>query len=139
MNELLNNFPILDENAEDILYRMYDIMFSRHPSCRDEFAKSRREHPQLFAAVLALKTTTSTKDILQISDNYGCYMLSNSQLMRLRHCVNPALRDVLFGEATPALIKAVNDVFDNLISVLVKQKGYLSGTKSSVALRVGAH
>ena len=119
-DSLADHYGELLEDLEDINYRMFDLYFRRYPTVRAAFPDNRQQHPQLVEALFGYHARLTEADKLtRFLRASGCRTLNCSHLRQLRLCFLQAVEDVLFDEASEALLEDCASAFDHLFIVLL--------------------
>ncbi|MDO6460439.1 hypothetical protein Q4485_07015 [Granulosicoccaceae sp. 1_MG-2023] len=117
---LSENQVFLEENADDITYRMYDILFRRYPHLRGFFGQSRQSHPNLLRLLLecfGVEEGQPARCIDHVVEQ-AAVCIKPEHLKVFRRASVQAMQDVLFHEATPELVKAWKAAFDAFATAL---------------------
>lgn len=117
------NMEFLEENADDITYRMYDILFRRFPLMRGFFGQSRRTHPNLLRILLACFAADAeepTPCCVQRVVSEAGLAIKPSHLTVFREASVEAMQDVLFHEATPELVNAWLVAYDEFAAAVAQ-------------------
>ncbi|MCB1755238.1 MAG: hypothetical protein KDJ38_06935 [Gammaproteobacteria bacterium] len=93
--------------------------FRFYPGLRKQFDLNRRKHPRVAEAVFRFNANVAdANNLMQLLNETGCETLSTFHLRQLRMSFLQAIEDVMFDEATEALIADCAMVFDELLATL---------------------
>ncbi len=128
IQELTGTYSLLNENCEDITFRMYDLFFSKYPKLRPLFPISRALHPSLINTLLDVfrqreypESDAFKKQMLLIAHKHRSDQIKSEHLGILRERLLQAMRDVLFDDATPQMLKAWSVAYDCLAEALLEK------------------
>lgn len=133
----------LRQDAEDIRFRTYDLLFTCYPDLRSQLPDDRYSHPEI-AAILF-----NTKDDVTIGIKALQYLLSLlpqhsekeyiDNVSLIKQCFVKSLRDVLFDDLTPELMRLYSKIIEQRMLDLLKANslGY-HGKKHGVNLQSAA-
>lgn len=117
------NKEFLEENADDITYRMYDILFRRFPLLRGFFGRSRETHPNLLRLLLNCFVDDNGEAapccVQRVVHEAGL-TIKPSHLQVFREASVEAMQDVLFHEATPELVNAWLVAYDEFAAAVAE-------------------
>ncbi|MCB1755033.1 MAG: hypothetical protein KDJ38_05900 [Gammaproteobacteria bacterium] len=130
---------LLNDNSEDITYRSYDLLFTRHPRLRPLFPEARVHHPQIFQIALQAcsRMVINGGDLADFEFRRiaakHCILGMESSLRPLLHkYLLEAMEDVLFDDATEDMLAAWSLVFKCVFDHLGIMEG--NGTQSGLRL-----
>ncbi len=118
---LEDTYELLLEESKDITYRMYDLFFQKHPELVSNFPCAREKHPTIILYLLCkFVQRTEGRSKLPIdcrsipSDGEWLQFIKSEHLPWLKECLFDAIKDILFDDATPAMLKAWSHAYDCL-------------------------
>ena len=125
--------PLVKENGDKITRRMYDIAFSERPEYRRLFVNTWMKGPEeaktqagrLAGAVYAYAANIDNLDALSgpIENIAKAHVATNivaEHYPVIGACLIAAIKDVLGDAATPEVIDAWSEAYDNLANIFIR-------------------
>lgn len=114
----------LRQDAEDIRFRTYDLLFTCYPDLRNKLPNDRYSHPDIAAILFNTKddVTTGIKALQYLLDSLPQHSekeyIDNVSL--IKQCFVKSLRDVLFDDLTPELMRLYSKIIEQRMLDLIK-------------------
>jgi hemoglobin-like flavoprotein len=142
--------PVVKENGEEITQRMYEIAFGARPEYRRLFVNTWMKGPEeakkqagrLAGAVYAYAANIDNLEAIggavqHIAKKHVATNIVAEHYPIIGACLMAAIKDVLGDAATPEVIEAWNEAYDNLADIFigVEQEMYQQQDKELFDIR----
>ena len=126
----LGSLEELDDNAEDIVFRTYDLLFSQFPILKNLLSEDRFSHPDL-SCLLANdeqnfeQGVKTLEYLILLTSTDASRIKKNKLLSQIHKCIIQAVRDVMFIEASRELV----GIYAKLLDERLRQSKLVSGKR----------